>query len=252
MSSATVAVVLAASSGAVAAGGPQAALRRLRPAPAPARTRSGRPRAPRPLPESLARRAPTIGAASCAALLLAGHAAMAVLVGAITAAVLVPQARAAARRRRREAEVARDLPRFADLLAGCLDAGAAPADAVGLVADLVGGPLRDVLVPVAGALRAGADPDLAWSGAALAGGPVQRLARALARACTTGAPLAATVATVAQEERERARWAAEAAARRAGVRAVGPLAVCFLPAFLLLGVVPVVASIVADVLTVVP
>ena len=68
------------------------------------------------------------------------------------------------------------------------------------------------------------------------------------RASTTGAPLAATVMAVADDERERARWDAEAAARRAGVRAVGPLAACFLPAFVLIGVVPVVAGVAATVL----
>jgi hypothetical protein len=74
------------------------------------------------------------------------------------------------------------------------------------------------------------------------------LGRAFGRALATGAPLADTVAALAADERERARWAAEAAARRAGVRAVGPLAVCFLPAFVLLGVVPVVAGVAGAVL----
>jgi len=70
----------------------------------------------------------------------------------------------------------------------------------------------------------------------------------MAWASATGAPLAATVSAVADDARERARWDAEASARRAGVRAVGPLAVCFLPAFLLLGVVPIVASVAGQVL----
>ena len=45
--------------------------------------------------------------------------------------------------------------------------------------------------------------------------------------------------------RDRQR-AVEVAAQAAGVRAVAPLAACFLPAFLLLGVVPVVASLAGD------
>jgi hypothetical protein len=56
------------------------------------------------------------------------------------------------------------------------------------------------------------------------------------------------VAAVADDQRRRRRWSAEAAARRAGVHAVGPLVLCFLPAFVLLGVVPVVLSIAAEVL----
>jgi pilus assembly protein TadC len=47
---------------------------------------------------------------------------------------------------------------------------------------------------------------------------------------------------IAEELRRDARVRAEAAARSAGVRAVLPLVACFLPAFLLIGVVPVVAS----------
>jgi hypothetical protein len=34
----------------------------------------------------------------------------------------------------------------------------------------------------------------------------------------------------------------QAAARAAGVRVVAPLALCFLPAYLVIGVVPIVAS----------
>ena len=52
---------------------------------------------------------------------------------------------------------------------------------------------------------------------------------------------------LADDERDRARWAAEAAAQRAGVRAIGPLVVCFLPAFVLVGVVPVVGGIAGQV-----
>ena len=66
--------------------------------------------------------------------------------------------------------------------------------------------------------------------------------RAVARAAGTGAPLADSVRRLAADERERARWAALERARRAGVQAVGPLAACFLPAFVLVGVVPVVGG----------
>jgi hypothetical protein len=38
----------------------------------------------------------------------------------------------------------------------------------------------------------------------------------------------------------------EVAARSAGVRSVAPLAACYLPAFILLGIVPVVASMATD------
>ena len=68
------------------------------------------------------------------------------------------------------------------------------------------------------------------------------VARAMARAEASGAAPAETVARVADECREAYEAAATAAARAVGVRATVPLGVCFLPAFLLIGVVPVVAG----------
>ena len=98
------------------------------------------------------------------------------------------------------------------------------------------------------AFRLGAAGMEAW-GPVHADDPLAPLARAFVRSGTTGAPLAETVAAVADEQRRAARWSAEAAARRAGVLAVGPLAVCFLPAFVLIGVVPVILAVAGEVLT---
>jgi pilus assembly protein TadC len=154
-------------------------------------------------------------------------------------------ARAAARRRHRAVTAA--LPRFADLVAACLESGATPADAVDVVRRHLGGPLAVSLAPVAGALRSGVDP-LAAYGNQGHDDPVRGFVAALSRAMESGAPLADTVAAIADDQRLRRRWSAEAAARRAGVHAVGPLVVCFLPAFVLLGVVPVVLGIASDVL----
>ena len=57
-----------------------------------------------------------------------------------------------------------------------------------------------------------------------------------------GAPVAAAVSRLAAEVRAEGRGAAEQAARRVGVLAVAPLGLSFLPAFVLLGVVPVVVG----------
>ncbi|MCA1721019.1 MAG: type II secretion system F family protein, partial [Actinobacteria bacterium] len=70
--------------------------------------------------------------------------------------------------------------------------------------------------------------------------PLAPAARLLARAAEGGAPVADTVARLAQDARAVARAAGEQAARRVGVLVVAPLGLCFLPAFVLLGVVPVV------------
>jgi pilus assembly protein TadC len=154
-------------------------------------------------------------------------------------------ARSAAQRQRQE--VAAALPRFADLVAACLESGAAPADAIDAVRRHLRGPLADRLAPVVGALRSGFDPLSVYDGSDRHD-PVRALVVALARAMESGAPLADTVAAVADDQRRRRRWSAEAAARRAGVLAVGPLVICFLPAFVLLGVVPVMLGIAAEVL----
>jgi pilus assembly protein TadC len=52
----------------------------------------------------------------------------------------------------------------------------------------------------------------------------------------------------AHQCRDDAAHAATAAAERAGVLIAGPLGLCFLPAFVCLGIVPVVAGLAGDVL----
>lgn len=172
-----------------------------------------------------------------------------VLAAVVPMLLLVARRRLAARSaaRLQERAVAAAMPRFADLVAACLESGAAPADALDVVRRHVEGPLADRLAPVVGALRSGVDPLTVYDGHHR-DDPLRRLVVGLARAMDSGAPLADMVAAVADDQRRRRRWSAEAAARRAGVQAVGPLVLCFLPAFVLLGVVPVVLSIAAEVL----
>jgi pilus assembly protein TadC len=62
------------------------------------------------------------------------------------------------------------------------------------------------------------------------------------RAHHSGAALADVLNRVAADLRRDLRAQAETAAAHASVKAVLPLGLCFLPAFLLIGVVPVVAG----------
>ena len=64
------------------------------------------------------------------------------------------------------------------------------------------------------------------------------LAAAVIRADRTGAPAANTVGRAARQLREAAADALSAEVRTVGVRATAPLTLCFLPAFICLGVVP--------------
>ena len=149
---------------------------------------------------------------------------------------------------RARAAVVAALPVAADLLAACLSSGAPATEALSTVADMTTGPLGHRLQQVAAAMRLGADAAEAW-GPLGADDPLAPLGRAFVRSTETGAPIARMVAAVADEQRRAQRWAAEAAARRAGVQAVGPLAVCFLPAFVLIGIVPLVMAVAGEVLT---
>jgi pilus assembly protein TadC len=149
--------------------------------------------------------------------------------------------------RLRRTRIVAGLPMAIDLLAACLRGGGAWHESVEAVADAVGGPLGADLARVAARIRLGADPAEEWL--ALAADPIfAPLGRAAARGATGGAPLAATLARLARDQRRTARAAAAGRARTAGVRAVAPLGLCFLPAFVLLGIVPAVAGIAANVL----
>lgn len=145
---------------------------------------------------------------------------------------------------------AADLPLALDLLAACLAGGAVLPAAVRAVAEAVPGPCGQRLARVCAALEVGTPPAEAWQ--VLAQGGESDLAaaavRALARAGEAGTPVAAAVARLAAEAREDSRARGQAAAERAGVLAVAPLGLCFLPAFVLLGVVPVVAGLVGPLL----
>jgi len=177
---------------------------------------------------------------------LTGRGALAAVLVVAAAATWLPGRRAADARRRAQRVTAHDLPRVADLLATCLEAGLPVPDAAAMVGAAVAGPLGSAVERAGLALRAGVSPRVAWS---IAGPAWSRLAVALERGSSSGAPLAALLRAVADDERDRARWAAEAAAQRAGVRAIGPLVVCFLPAFVLVGVVPVVGGIAGQVVS---
>ena len=143
-----------------------------------------------------------------------------------------------AARVRRERVVA-DLPLAVDLLVVCLRAGRPVGGALGAVADAVGGPLGADLARWSARLELGGDPRAVWDEAAAE--PVLGvLGRALVRASDTGAaPADGLTHLVDDLQRDRVS-AAEEAARRVAVRSAGPLGLCFLPAFVLVGVAPTI------------
>ncbi len=169
--------------------------------------------------------------------------ALAGVVAAVACARVIRRLEPPAERRRRE-RLRADLPVAADLLAACLLAGSPLPDAARAVADAVDGPLGERLRHLTATLRLGADPADAWRRLAEEELMLAPLARTVARTVDSGAPLADAMARLAERLRLERRWAAEARARRVGVQAAAPLGLCFLPAFVLIGVVPVVIGLV--------
>ncbi|MET9066749.1 type II secretion system F family protein [Streptosporangium sandarakinum] len=149
--------------------------------------------------------------------------------------------------RREHDRVAADLPLAADLMVACLRAGQPITGAVDVTAEAIGGPIADRLAWVGGQLRLGAAPESAWRALA-ADRPLAPLARTMSRTALSGAPVADVLTRLADDSRHEARAASSAAARRVGVQAVAPLGLCFLPAFVLLGIIPVVAGLAGEVL----
>ncbi|WP_063059225.1 type II secretion system F family protein [Nocardia sienata] len=138
-----------------------------------------------------------------------------------------------------------------DLLAACLRAGLPTAAALRAVAPAAPDSLSDRLQRVADLLALGADPAVAWAPTESGTSPAPEfdaLARLARRSARSGASLAAAIGELAGERRTQAEEAATARAERAGVLIGGPLGLCFLPAFICLGIVPVIVGLAGGVL----
>jgi pilus assembly protein TadC len=184
-------------------------------------------------------------AAGAALGLLVGGAA-GVVTGAAVAAALDRLLRAGSDDDGRVVRLAmeRDLPGACDLLAVCLAAGVPVAGALAAVGAAIPAPLGQELATVAGLYRLGAEPRRAWADAPEC---VAGLGRVLVRTGESGAAVSPSLRSLAADSRAAARAATEAAVRRAGVWILAPLGLCFLPAFVCLGVAPLVLGIAAGV-----
>ncbi|MBT2585467.1 type II secretion system F family protein [Arthrobacter sp. ISL-95] len=136
----------------------------------------------------------------------------------------------------------RDTAMMLELVASMLDAGAGIGRALELIGQCASPPIRRSLRPVVAALAIGADWETAWRTPTKHAPEVVRLKDALAFAALTGAPSASILyAQAARERREQFR-AAEKRAAALGVKLVVPLGLCSLPAFICLGIVPVLIA----------
>jgi pilus assembly protein TadC len=135
-----------------------------------------------------------------------------------------------------------------DVFAACLQSGMAVGTAAAATAPTAPRPLSDVLDRAAELLTLGADAALAWADSGTSDRHVDALTRLARRSAASGAALATGVAELADQSRRDAGDAATATGERASVLIAGPLGLCYLPAFLCLGVVPVVMGLARDVL----
>ena len=108
--------------------------------------------------------------------------------------------------------------------------------------------VADVLLRTAELLALGSDPVQAWA-PALAEPATAALARGARRSARSGTALAEVADGLARQIRAAAADTAEARAQRAAVLIAGPLGLCFLPAFLCLGMVPVVVGLAGQLLS---
>ena len=137
-----------------------------------------------------------------------------------------------------------DTAMMLELVAAMLDAGAGIGRSLELVAASASPQYRQSLRPVVSALAIGADWETAWRSSAVRRPEILELRDALGFAALTGAPSSAILyAQAARLRRERFR-AAEKRAASLGVKLVVPLGLCSLPAFICLGVVPVLLALV--------
>jgi len=173
-------------------------------------------------------------------------------IAAGVASIRIPQ-------RRSHADRAVDRRRLAvhcDLLAACLDAGMSVGAALLAVPggsdagprvealarpDPVNEDPITLLDAVAALLMLGADPQTAWR-SAQQHPDLTSLAAAARRSAAVGAGFADAVREHAVTLRAALADSAERSAGRAGVAMTAPLGLCFLPAFLCLGLAPVIVG----------
>jgi pilus assembly protein TadC len=204
----------------------------LPPSPRPAASRlpgrrQGRPRAALPV----------VGAAALAVLLLAG--------GPLAVGLAVALGFGLIARRfagGRAADPDAQLPLAVEVLAGCLAAGAGLAAAIRTAA-IVAPQVSADWDRVAAALERGSPAATAW-GAWASTSARREVVRVTARGAGTGAAVGAELLRVAARARAARRTDGEARVQRAAVWVVLPLGLCFLPAFVLVGVVPLVLGLV--------
>lgn len=200
-----------------------------------------RPRAPANR-DALLAPAAGIGAAA-AAIVLVG-----LPMGVLAAGVVGPASASAVewlRRHPRSAPPDPRLPLCLDLVSAVLHSGRPLTIALECAAPASGRATEAALTRLARLLALGADPGEAWRTCAPRRSALEPVAAVAVRSQASGLKLADAFERLAADLRAERAAAAAARANRAGIHAMGPLAACFLPSFVCLGIVPLVVGVAA-------
>jgi Flp pilus assembly protein TadB len=152
------------------------------------------------------------------------------------------------RKRPERLPVTDDLPVLIGLIASGIRAGATLPACLTAVSGAARSALGEEIAAVSEQLRLGAEPALAWRRPALPE-PLAEIGRDLARAAETGAPVADLLDRHVADLRRQVKARTTARIERMGVLVVAPLGLCFLPAFILIGVVPMAADLLTTALS---
>ena len=136
----------------------------------------------------------------------------------------------------------RDTAMILELIAAMLDAGSGIGRSLELITACAAPSVGSSLRPVVAALAVGTDWETAWRSSKGLSDDVLRLKDALSFAALTGAPTASILYAQAVRERRQRFREAEQRAAALGVKLVVPLGLCSLPAFICLGVIPVLLA----------
>lgn len=142
----------------------------------------------------------------------------------------------------RKRALAASVPGICDLLAVCLDAGLPLRNAVAELARVLPGPAGVVLSQLSAAVGLGTDEATAWRDLAGAEPSFIELGQELARSLDFGLTATAALRVIGERARRAEVSKAQQRARQVGVSSVLPLVLCLLPAFLLIGVVPIIGG----------
>lgn len=144
-------------------------------------------------------------------------------------------------RRSRAADPPLDVAAALGLFAACLQAGKPVGVAAKISAGLAPPRLAAALWKVIDRLELGLDPRHAWA-IPTDTDVLAELVSLARRSSGSGVALAAGAARLADTQRAIAHAEATAAGERAAVAIAGPLGLCFLPAFVCLGIAPILVG----------